>query len=130
MLHVFPSFEYGGQQTRFAALARGLGAGFSHHVVSLNGEAAARKLIPDGLSVSYASFRARKSRLASVSNILRLRKIIREVKPDLLCTYNWGAIEAVVANWLGRNVRHIHFEDGFGPDETPENQAPRRVLAQ
>ena len=129
MLHVFPSFEYGGQQTRFAALARGLGAGFSHHVVALNGEAAARKLIPDGLSVSYASFRARKSRPASVSNILRLRKIIREVKPDLLCTYNWGAIEAVAANRLGRNVRHIHFEDGFGPDETPESQTPRRVLA-
>ena len=129
MLHVFPSFEYGGQQTRFAALARGLGTEFSHHVVSLNGEAAAKKLIPEGAPVAYASLRAHKSSLASMRNVLRLWKIIRDVKPDLLCTYNWGSIEAIAANRLGLGARHIHFEDGFGPGETPEKQARRRVLA-
>ncbi len=41
-------------------------------------------------------------------------------------TYNWGAIEWVMAN-IPRLVRHVHVEDGFGPEER-SRQLPRRVL--
>ncbi len=129
MLHIFPSFGYGGQQTRFAALAGGLGKGFTHRVAALDGDRAARSLIPPEISITFHDFKARKSPLASLRNIAGFRKLFKTVKPDILCTYNWGAIEAVVANRLGPRIPNIHFEDGFGPDETPQRQKTRRVLA-
>ncbi|HWW25809.1 MAG TPA: glycosyltransferase, partial [Caulobacter sp.] len=38
LVHVFPSFNIGGTQVRFAALAAALHARFRHTVVSLNGD--------------------------------------------------------------------------------------------
>ncbi len=129
MLHIFPSFGFGGQQARFAALAKGLGPDAYHQVVALDGDVAARGLLPSDAPVRYRAFDAKKSSLASLSNIAGFRSLLREVRPDILCTYNWGAIEAAIANRAFRRTPHLHFEDGFGPGESPDNQPQRRVLA-
>src|SRR5262249_25451051 len=60
-------------------------------------------------------------------NVLAYRRILREVRPDLLLTYNWGTIEWAAAKRL-TTIPHIHVEDGFGPEEANE-QIPRRALA-
>jgi glycosyltransferase involved in cell wall biosynthesis len=58
--------------------------------------------------------------------VRRFRRVLRELRPHALVTGNWGAIEWAMANaWPV--VRHIHTEDGFGPDEH-DRQLPRRVL--
>jgi glycosyltransferase involved in cell wall biosynthesis len=129
MAHIFPSFAYGGQQTRFAALAGGLGRGFAHHVVALDGDRAARALIAPDVSVTFHDFKARKSSLASIRNIVGFGRLFKTIKPDILCTYNWGAMEAVLANRLGAGAPNIHFEDGFGAGEDPARQKTRRVWA-
>ena len=129
VLHIFPSFGFGGQQARFAALAAGMGTGFIHHVVSLDDDMAARALLPDDAPVEFRKLAARKSSIASISNIFRFRKLFKSLKPDILCTYNWGSIEAVLANRLGGAIPHLHFEDGFGSGESPATQPVRRVAA-
>lgn len=129
MLHIFPSFGYGGQQARFAALAAGLGRGFLHRVVSLDDDFSAKSLLPREKLATLRRFPHKKSPLASWTNIFRFRRLIKDSSADLLCTYNWGSIEAALANRLGPRLPHIHFEDGFGPDETGGRQAPRRILA-
>ena len=129
LLHVFPGFSYGGQQARLAALSRGLGAAYRHIIVALDGDHAARALFHADVKAEFVSLKLNKSPLLSVSNILRLRRLVSETAPDILCTYNWGAIEAVIANRFGLRVPHLHFEDGFGPDETVDRQLPRRVRA-
>ena len=48
-------------------------------------------------------------------------------RPDALLTYNFGAIEAALAHRLWPSCRHVHFEDGFGPDEVSGRQLLRRV---
>src|SRR5438309_11790976 len=53
------------------------------------------------------------------------RTLLRR-KPDLLVTYNWGAMEWAAADLFAR-IPHLHIEDGFGPEEIAE-QLPRRVL--
>jgi len=58
-------------------------------------------------------------------NILRFRKELKAIKPDRLITYNWGAIEWALANFVPI-CPHVHIEDGFGPEEA-ERQLPRRV---
>lgn len=127
LLHVFPSFGYGGQQARFVALAARLGDEFHHHVVALDGDHAAQALLPETAPVDISDFHVKKSSLASISNISHFRKLIALVNPAILCTYNWGAMEAVMANRLGPRIPHIHFEDGFGPDESPGGQSGKRV---
>jgi glycosyltransferase involved in cell wall biosynthesis len=51
--------------------------------------------------------------------------MLDELEPDLLLTYNWGAIEPALAN-LVRGTPHVHMEDGFGPEEATR-QLRRRV---
>ncbi len=129
MAHIFPSFAYGGQQARFAALAGGLGRGFTHHIIALDGDRAARALISADVSVTFHDFKARKSSLASIRNIIGFQRFLKSINPDILCTYNWGAMEAVLANRLGVGAPNIHFEDGFGAQEDPARQKTRRVWA-
>ncbi|MEQ9123328.1 MAG: glycosyltransferase, partial [Alphaproteobacteria bacterium] len=50
-----------------------------------------------------------------------------KVEPDLLVTYNWGAIEWALVNRLRRHIPHLHMESGFGPEEA-DRQIRRRVL--
>ncbi len=127
MLHIFPSFGFGGQQARFATLAAGLGTAFRHHVVALDGDITARQLVPDDTDIQYQKVQLQKGKLPALANYLQLRRLFAAAKPDILCTYNWGAVDAVIANATGRRLTHIHFEDGFGPDETLDQQLQRRV---
>ncbi len=114
LLHVFPSFAYGGQQARLAALTRGLGENFRHLVLSLDEDVSARALFDDDAPVEFNTYQMEKSAGFSLTNILTFRKLISSTIPDLLCTYNWGSVEAVIANRVGAKIPHIHFEDGFG----------------
>ena len=61
-----------------------------------------------------------------LSNAWRFRKLLRDWRPDVLVTCNWGAIEFALANILPV-TRHLHVMDGFGPEERA-TQIPRRVL--
>ena len=122
LVHVFPSFNIGGTPVRFAALARELGERFRHTVVSLNGEYEAAALVPTNAPVSYADPPS-PARLLPV-RIRRHRAMLAELRPDLLLTYNWGAIEVVLANAL-IGLPHIHMEDGFGPEEAARQFARR-----
>ncbi|HUQ94539.1 MAG TPA: glycosyltransferase [Bryobacteraceae bacterium] len=49
--------------------------------------------------------------------LLSLRQLLRELRPNLVLTYNWGAIEAVLAARLSGLNAVIHNESGFGADE-------------
>ena len=128
VLHVFPSFAFGGQQRRLATLIAKLGPAFSHRVISLDGDDSGKVLL-DGSGSVVEPLVLAKSGFVSVGNLRRLRSLIAETEPDLLCTYNFGSIEAIIANRIGRRTPHVHHEDGFGPDEDEDTQKAKRVLA-
>lgn len=125
LLHVFPSFARGGQQMRLAAIASQLGSEFIHHVISLDDNVSACDAF-DHIDVEI--FHATKSRGVSPANVRRLAGLVSRGDIDILCTYNFGSMEAVLANALGPRRPHVHFEDGFGPDEGPDHQKFRRVM--
>jgi glycosyltransferase involved in cell wall biosynthesis len=122
--HVFPSFAVGGAQVRFAAIANHFGPAFRHIVVALDGNLACRERLDPGLEVTFPPVTAAKN--AMLSNAWRFRKLLRNWRPDVLVTCNWGAIEFALANILPL-ARHLHVVDGFGPEERA-TQIPRRVL--
>ncbi|HEY1927054.1 MAG TPA: glycosyltransferase family 4 protein [Caulobacteraceae bacterium] len=122
LLHVFPSFSIGGSQVRFATLARAWGRGVSHSVLALSGNYEAAELVPQDAAVSYLGAPPRGSLAV---RLLAYARILADLRPDVLLTYNWGAIEFVLANaFAGRP--HLHLEDGFGPEEATR-QLRRRV---
>ena len=124
LLHVFPTFAVGGAQVRFASIANRFGRRWRHAIVALDGVTdCAARLSPE-LDVSFPAFAARKGDLSGT--LRAIRRLLRAQRPDVLVTSNWGAIEWAIANLLPM-ARHIHTEDGFGPEERTR-QLPRRVL--
>ena len=124
ILHVFSTFATGGPQTRFAAIANGLGQRFRHAVVAMNGDLTCRTLLNPDVTVQFPAITVRKG--DTLGNVRRFRAVLREMQPHALFTSNWGSIEWAMANaWPV--VRHVHVEDGFGPEEAA-GQLPRRVL--
>jgi len=124
IMHVFPGFGIGGAQVRFAAIANHFGAAFRHIVVSLDGNLGCRERLRPELDVTFPVVEAPKG--ATFANALRFRRLLRAWRPALLVTNNWGAIEWAMANLLPV-ARHVHIEDGFGPEER-DRQLPRRAL--
>ena len=126
LLHAFPTFAVGGSQTRFAALANALGPDFEHVVVSTDGAHGTERLVQLGVCLRVRAVTMRKGGGLSLSNLRTFRRVLREERPDLLLTYNWGAIEWALAARIRPLCPHLHVVDGFGPEEALA-QLPRRV---
>jgi glycosyltransferase involved in cell wall biosynthesis len=123
ILHVFPSFAVGGVQVRFAAIVNHFGRRWRHAVIAMDGDLSCRERLDPALDVEFPSVAVRKG--DTLGNLLRFRRLLRRLRPDLLVTSNWGSIEWSVAN-LVPVVRQVHIEDGFGPDDRG-GRLPRRV---
>ena len=114
LLHVFPTFGPGGTELRMASIINGLGEAFVHTIVALNGQkGAAERLNPD---VAVEFLQAPSGR-GSLLYPLALRRAVLSARPDLLVTYNWGAIDAVLGCMIAPPCPMVHNECGFGPDE-------------
>jgi glycosyltransferase involved in cell wall biosynthesis len=126
LMHVFPTFAVGGAQMRFATLADAFGPRLEHVAVSLDGVGGAENLLRPRVRLRRRTVTARKARGLSLRNLLAFRRALRAERPDLLLTYNWGAIEWALADRFRPLCPHLHVVDGFGPEEAVR-QLPRRV---
>lgn len=127
LFHVFSSFEVGGQQMRFAKIANRLERRYRHTIVSVDGNTDCLDRLDPGLDVTVLPVDVEKGRALSLRNLARFRRVLRDRRPDLLLTYAWGAVEWGLANRLPARCPHLHFEDGFGPDEAIGRHFRRRI---
>lgn len=125
LLHVFPGFGIGGAQVRFVSIANRFGRLYRHIVIAMDGGYAARDRLADGLDIGFPSVPVRRG--TTLGNLRPFHQALRGLRPDVLVTHNWGSMDWAIAN-LAVGVRHVHIEDGFGPDEK-DHQIRRRVLA-
>ena len=128
LLHVFSSFSVGGPQVRFARFADALADKYRHSIISLDDDTDCAALLGRNLNVRFSTIKVNKGRGIDIANLVRFRRRLSAMRPDLLLTYNWGAIEWAVVNRWPPITPHIHFEDGFGPEEASGKQLLRRVL--
>ncbi len=124
ILHIFPSFEAGGAQLRFVNIANAIGREISHSVLAMDGNRAAATRLRPELHVRFLDPPATKNSLVAIPLV---RALLRRESPDLVMTYNWGALDGVVAARLA-GIPTLHTEDGFGPDEAVQLKL-RRVMA-
>jgi glycosyltransferase involved in cell wall biosynthesis len=126
LFHVIPSFGIGGVPVRLVNVANRLGRKYRHIVLALDGvTVAAERFAPE---TDYALVELVIDKRQMARNLWRFRRVIDQIQPDLMLTYNWGAVDWAIANLPARVCRHVHFEDGFGPGEY-DGQLRRRVLA-
>lgn len=123
LLHAFSTFKLGGPQARFVQLANAMGPDYRHIVVAMDNCFEAGDRLDPG--VIWQPMKLDVVKGGALANRAAFRALLQSLKPDLLLSYNWGAIEWAAAN-VPRVVRHVHVEDGFGPEEAVR-QLPRRV---
>ncbi len=131
VLHLHSSFNPGGKELRAAKLMAAFGAQVDHAVVSgVPGAVGAAEVVDPALSVVYpADFPA----LTGRPSLARYRRIATAMAGhDLVLTYNWGAMDAVLAHRLfARRLALpplVHHEDGFNQDETLRLKPARNWL--
>jgi L-malate glycosyltransferase len=108
-----------------ARIFNDLGAAFRHVVIALDGATGAAAYIGRDVDCTVVSIPIAKANLlaslrACTSELVRRR-------PDVLVTYNWGAIEWAMANRLVTRFPHVHHEAGFGKEEAVR-QFRRRIV--
>jgi glycosyltransferase involved in cell wall biosynthesis len=120
-VHVFSTFLPGGPQVRTANLINRLGRDWRHTIFAMDGRFGTESRIDRDLDIRTHALPPRK-------NGISVAKTVRSLSPDLLITYNWGAIEVTAAAAIWRFCPVIHAEDGFGADEA-DGPKRRRALA-
>jgi glycosyltransferase involved in cell wall biosynthesis len=125
LLHVFASFGLGGVPIRICDVLNALPEGFRHTIVSLDSCFDARKRLGTHVDAGFRDVRL--ARYCLPCNVRRFVHLIKDIAPDLLLTYNWGAIECALTHRLSGTCDHIHFESGFGSEEA-NGQLLRRSL--
>lgn len=130
VLHCHSTFSAGGKEVRCARLMNAWGARLHHTIVS--GEpgalAAAALVAPDVRAEYPTTFPS----LVGHPTPARLAAIARAMEGyDLICTYNWGAMDVVMAHRVFADAYRlpplVHHEDGFNEDEA-ESLKPLRNL--
>lgn len=113
LLHVFSTFCPAGPQVRTALLMRAFGDAFRHTVVACDNRTEAASLCAD-VDLRVLEWSPGGGPMAGVR---QARRLLEAERPDLLLTYNWGAMDTVLAARTARMRRHVHHEDGFNADE-------------
>ena len=119
-LHLHSTFNAGGKELRCARLMSAFGPKVSHVVVSAEPHAfAAAHHVKAGIPARYhTAFPP----LAGMPTPWRLHRIANAMRDfDLILTYNWGAMDAVMAHTIFAQPFGlpplVHHEDGFNADE-------------
>ena len=119
ILHLHSTFDAGGKELRCVRLINAFASEAEHAIVSGDPERrSAAALLGKGATVSWPKFPS----LAGKPLPGRLKKLAAAMAGyDLICTYNWGAMDAVMAHTLFADVYKlpplVHHEDGFNEDE-------------
>ncbi|WP_422055603.1 glycosyltransferase [Sphingomonas sp.] len=118
ILHLHSSFDLGGKEARAVRLMNAFGDRAKHVIVSgVEGAYGARDAIAKGVRYEIAQ---NPPPLTGKPSVARYEAIARFMaRFDLVLTYNWGAIDGVMARRVfGKNMPPvIHHEDGFNSDE-------------
>lgn len=119
-LHLHSGFNAGGKELRAVRLMNAFGCGVHHTIVSAQPHAyGAAAVIDPALAVAFPEdFPALQGKPLPG----RLHAIARAMAGfDLVLTYNWGAMDAVLAHRLYARALDlpplVHHEDGFNEDE-------------
>ena len=118
ILHLHSTFDLGGKEARAVRLMNAFGDRARHTIVSaMPDQLGARARIAKGIRYDIAQDAPSLTGKPSVARYDAIARFMRRF--DLVLTYNWGAIDGVMARRVfSRGTPPvIHHEDGFNEDE-------------
>ncbi|WP_294299281.1 glycosyltransferase family 4 protein [uncultured Sphingomonas sp.] len=118
ILHLHSSFSLGGKEARAVRLMNAFGDRARHTIVSgVPDQLGARDAIAKGIRYEIAQNPPPLTGSPSVARFEAIAKFMARF--DLVLTYNWGAIDGVMARRVFSKGMPplIHHEDGFNADE-------------
>ena len=128
ILHLHSSFDLGGKEARAIRLMNAWGDRARHTIVSgVPGMLGARDAIAPGIAYEIAQDPPPLTGRPSVSRYEAIARYMRRF--DLVLSYNWGAIDGVMARRVFAKAVPplIHHEDGFNEDEAGGLKAERNA---
>jgi L-malate glycosyltransferase len=129
MLHCHSTFMLGGKEARAVQLMNAWGNRARHSVLSAVPDAlAARDAINSDVRVDFPTDAPSLTGGPSVARYQALAQYMRRF--DLVLTYNWGAMDAVMARRLNPEGTPplVHHEDGFNSDEASKLKWERNLF--
>lgn len=118
ILHLHSTFDLGGKEARATRLMNAFGDRARHVIVSaVPDRYGARERIDRGIRYEIAQDAPALTGTPSVARYDAIARYMRGF--DLVLTYNWGAIDGVMARRVFRRGAPplVHHEDGFNEDE-------------
>jgi glycosyltransferase involved in cell wall biosynthesis len=118
ILHLHSTFNLGGKEARSVQLMNAFGDKARHTIVSaMPDQLSARDAIAKGIKYEIAQDPPPLTGRPSIKRYEAIARFMRRF--DLVLTYNWGAIDGVMAARIfGKGLPPIvHHEDGFNADE-------------
>jgi L-malate glycosyltransferase len=128
ILHLHSSFDLGGKEARAVRLMAAWGHRATHTIVSGVPDAlGAQDAIPAGVQYEIAQTPPPLTGRPSVRRFEAIARFMRRF--DLVLTYNWGAIDGVMARraFAKGAPPLVHHEDGFNADEADGLKHQRNV---
>ena len=123
ILHAHSTFALGGKEARAARLMNAFGDAAEHVVLNATDQWGALDAVEPGIAVARAE---NAPSLTGRPGFARYRKLARYMRGfDLVLTYNWGAMDAVMARRLFGGPPLVHHEDGFNEDEAAKRKPIR-----
>ena len=120
VLHLHSSFNAGGKELRCVQLINAFGMGVRHRIISaMPGAMEAARRINPGITLEPAGDFPSLQGRPTPARLKRLAEAM--LGHDLVLTYNFGAMDAVLAHTLFGQLLGlpplVHHEDGFNQDE-------------
>jgi glycosyltransferase involved in cell wall biosynthesis len=127
ILHIHSSFDPGGKELRCVRLINAFGGAAFNALVSGEPDKRGAAALIEPM-VAWAKFPSLKGKPWP----RRLNAMAAAMQSyDLVCTYNWGAMDAVLAHTLFADVYKlpplVHHEDGFNEDEAERRKRGRNL---
>jgi glycosyltransferase involved in cell wall biosynthesis len=132
VLHCHSTFDAGGKEARAVRLMNAFGDKFEHMILTaVPGALGARVLIDPEIRADFPTDAPSLSGKPAPARYRQLATYMRGF--DLVLTYNWGAMDAVMAHRLSHRLSRsmpplIHHEDGFNADEATRLKTKRNIF--
>lgn len=129
ILHCHSTFDLGGKEARAVALMNAFGDTARHTILSgVPGAYGARVAIAPGIAVDFPDDAPSLTGRPSIARYRTIAEYARRF--DLILTYNWGAMDAVMARRMFAKSLPplVHHEDGFNADESARLKTERTLL--
>ena len=124
IVHILHSFGTGGLEKGIATLVRNASPEFEHVILCAATSGKSERLLPSNTEV----VELHKLPGNSLVFLLRLSRVLKSLRPDIVHTRNWGGMDGIIAARMAGVRSILHGEHGWEVLD-PNGRNPKRVLA-